>query len=161
MTIRSGVAILLFVPLTAFVGVREHPASVRYFEASARLDRLAAAAAPRGAPPRRSDPEVAAALAIASDGQALFGGRSFGPDDARDLFDIMTPARARSADRGAPRRTVRKALRALGCQAAGRLISAAIAAKAKATERSPQEKPMPMPSSARLRTWPWIAPASG
>ena len=45
--------------------------------------------------------------------------------------------------------------------AAGRLMSAAIAASAKATERSPQAKAMPMPSSARLRTSARIAPASG
>ena len=46
-------------------------------------------------------------------------------------------------------------------QAAGLLMSAAIAARAKATERSPQEKPIEMPSSASARTSATIAPASG
>jgi hypothetical protein len=40
-------------------------------------------------------------------------------------------------------------------------MSAAMAASAKPTERSPQSKPIETPSGASQRTTPLIAPASG
>ena len=85
--LAAASALLVSVPAFA-----ERPGFEAYLAAADSFDRLAAAAAAKGAPPRATDPEVASLIRALSDPNAVFEDRKFAPEDLTQLASIMNRA---------------------------------------------------------------------
>jgi hypothetical protein len=83
----AALALVIAAPATA-----ERPGFQAYFAAADSFDRLAAAAAAKGAPPRASDPEVASLIRALSDPGATYEDRKFTTEDLVQLTSIMNRA---------------------------------------------------------------------
>jgi hypothetical protein len=90
-----AVTMALLVAVPAFAA--ERPGFEAYMAAADAFDRLAAASAAKGQPPRAADPEVAALLRTLSDADAAFEDRKFVLDDMEGLVGIMRRALGISA----------------------------------------------------------------